>query len=103
MRDDPIAFARLALGPKARIRAARAVNVELQALARRVDQLLEVRLEGERRPVRVHFEVVAGWRSNVPRTVYDYSTLLRRAGDPAESVVVCLKRGSRQGVPAGRY
>jgi hypothetical protein len=103
MRVAPAAFARLALGAGARIRTAAAVNVELPALGRRVDTLLRVQLEGERRRVLAHVEVAASWRSNLPRRVYEYATLLRRAGDRVESVVVCLKPGRKQGRPVGCY
>jgi hypothetical protein len=103
MREAPAAFARLALGRRARIRSASAEDVELPALARRVDKLLRVQLEGVRQPVRVHIEVAASWASNVPRRVFGYRALLWREGARLDSVVLCLKPGERQGEPLGRH
>lgn len=105
LREVPEAFAALALGGRA-IRSVRPEEKELPSLARLMDKLFRVELEGEAdhdEPLCLHLEVQANWESDVPARVFDYWSLARRGHRRLASVVVCLKPGSKQGAAVGCY
>ena len=105
LREVPEAIVALALGGRA-IRSVHPEEKELASLSRLMDKLFRVELESEsadHEPLYLHLEVQANWESNVPERVFDYWSLARRAHPRLASVVICLKRGSKQGEPLGRY
>ncbi|MGE0708198.1 MAG: hypothetical protein AB7N76_01035 [Planctomycetota bacterium] len=102
LTEVPEPLVRLFLGDVA-IRDLRAEDTELPALARRVDKLLRVELEGEDEPLWLHFEVQASWRSCFPERAFDYWSLVRRRHPHLLTVVLCLAKGDRQGDPIGEF
>jgi hypothetical protein len=68
------------------------------------DKLVQVDARDARGRFRLHAEVQATWKSNVPRRVHHAWSLADHVHGRVESVVLCLRRDRRQRrVPRGRY
>lgn len=101
---EPEALLRLGL-PHLRVQSARASEVELPVMARRMDKFLEVFVEGEPEPYLVNVEAVANWSVQVPRQAFEYWSLARIAvgHDRIATVVFVFKPGDRQGEPRNYF
>ena len=99
--EAPADLVELAL--RARVREVRPLDTTLPASAWTLDKLLEVELEGASAPLVLHLEVQARWASELPRRVFEYWSLAHRRHDDVWSVVICLRRGKKQGRPRRSY
>lgn len=97
---EPEALLGLGL-PHLRVRSAKASEVELPVMTRRMDKFLEVVVEGESEPYLVNVEAVANWASDVPKQAFEYWSLARLAvgHDRIATLAVVFKPGERQGEP----
>lgn len=102
LQEAPAAFVRLALGD-VKVRTARSEDTELPALSRRMDRLIRYELEGEEEPGWLNAEVQANWKANVPARAFDYWSLAFRRFKRLETVVICLRRGKKQGRPVSQF
>jgi len=95
-------LARFVLGPGVEVTSARADETEVSDVKRVVDKVLRVEVAGEERRA-AHVEVQANWAADVPRRAYEYWSLARRGFENLETVVLCLKPGTKQGAPKAWY
>lgn len=98
LQEAPAAFVRLALGD-VKVRTAESEDAELPTLSRRMDRLIRFRLEGDDEPHWLNAEVQASWKADVPARAFDYWSLAFRRFKRLETVVICLRRGKKQGKP----
>ena len=97
LREDPDAVLRLArLGLP--LRAIRLAPTEQIKLDRLMDGLIEAESEGVGR-CWLHFEFLAAWRHDAPRTTFGRWSLAAPTHDPLLSVLVIMKQGESQGPP----
>lgn len=96
LQTAPREVAQWLLGPGTRVVNARTEETQHVARERRLDKLVRVRLSGERDLLRLHLEVAARWRSDIPRRTHEAWTLCDGPRRPTLSIVLVLKPDRRQ-------
>lgn len=68
-----------------------------------MDRLIRFELEEEDEPRWLNVEVQASWKADVPARAFRFWSLASRRFSRLETLVICLRRGRKQGEPVAAY